>query len=305
MDKRTLVLILENVENCRSITDLAEHLYLSQPYVSKMLGHVEEKYHVKLVRRKPLPIELTDAGKILLKDLQQEIEIKNKITIDLAPYAENNANYIRIATNQPYLTMHGAELLLNLHKKYPDIRFQLSEVTSNLAQQALKTRNIDLFWGKTFHDSEIVNYKSHPLKMYFLIPESSNLYSSEYVRNMSKKDLIQFNKAKFVSLTDDSFFQQMVDHAFSDNGITIEKVLKVSNSLIGTAAAVRGIGIFITIFEVARPWIGQCGFNMVEIPENFLHMEVGVSTLHDASPMIKRIGQDVDNFLCSRIVDRE
>ena len=57
-NERIIYNILSTVDSCRSITDIADRLYLSQPYVSKQLHNVEIKYHTKLIARKPLPIKM-------------------------------------------------------------------------------------------------------------------------------------------------------------------------------------------------------------------------------------------------------
>ena len=52
--------------------------------------------------------------------------------------------------------------------------------------------------------------------------------------------------------------------------------------------------------------IGQYGFNLVKIPSSWLHMGVGLSFLHDTSPLVNKIGRTIDQFLLlaiSRIID--
>ncbi|MDE3335743.1 MAG: LysM peptidoglycan-binding domain-containing protein [Lactobacillus kalixensis] len=52
--------------------------------------------------------------------------------------------------------------------------------------------------------------------------------------------------------------------------------------------------------------IGQYGFNLVKIPSSWLHMEFGLSFLHDTSPLVNKIGRTIDQFLLlaiSRIID--
>ena len=52
--------------------------------------------------------------------------------------------------------------------------------------------------------------------------------------------------------------------------------------------------------------IGQYGFNLVKISSSWLHMDVGLSFLHDTSPLVNKIGRTIDQFLLlaiSRIID--
>lgn len=101
MAEQTIYDILASVKTCRSITDIANRLMLGRPYVSKQIHNAELKYHTKLINRKPLPITLTKAGKIVLASLEKELEIQNKLKLDLSPYIAGETNFIKIDVNQP------------------------------------------------------------------------------------------------------------------------------------------------------------------------------------------------------------
>lgn len=62
--------ILENVNTSETITKLAAKLYLSQPYVSRLLKEMETEYGLILVDRQDKPISLTNAGRIVLNDFK-------------------------------------------------------------------------------------------------------------------------------------------------------------------------------------------------------------------------------------------
>lgn len=48
--------ILTEVPHSRTITDIAQKTYMSQPYISQVIHSSEEKYGVKLINRNKLPI---------------------------------------------------------------------------------------------------------------------------------------------------------------------------------------------------------------------------------------------------------
>ena len=66
MNYQLLYQILSTINQSRTISQVANQLYLSQPYISQVISKSEKKYQVKLVNRSSLPIELTKAGKQLL-----------------------------------------------------------------------------------------------------------------------------------------------------------------------------------------------------------------------------------------------
>ncbi|WP_040473298.1 LysR substrate-binding domain-containing protein [Lactobacillus gigeriorum] len=294
--EQTIYDILASVKTCRSITDIANRLMLGQPYVSKQIYNAELKYHTKLINRKPPPITLTKAGKIVLASLEKELEIQNMLKLDLSPYIAGETNFIKIGVNQPWITVYGHIIYEQLHRKFPDINFELTEVTSDVAEQKLLTRDIDISCGKLIFNTTITSKESFALSFYFLIPENSSLYSSNkenYLRILTKDDLIQFNNQNLISLTDDSFFQKLVDHMLTDTNVHQNKVLKVGNHVAGTNLAIEGAGIFVTEYDFALPWIGKKPFNLIKIPKSSLNFELAVSHRNDASEQIKALAAEL------------
>lgn len=102
--------ILTEVPHSRTITDIAQKTYMSQPYISQVIHSSEEKYGVKLINRSKLPILLTPAGIKIINDLAYIIEAQNKLAIDLAPLSKNNRSFIRIAFNQPWVMSIGSRI---------------------------------------------------------------------------------------------------------------------------------------------------------------------------------------------------
>jgi len=74
---KILLEILTECQHCRTITQVAQKLYVSQPYVSQILQNAEQQYQVTLVDRETLPIQVTLAGKRLLKYLIQLTDDEN------------------------------------------------------------------------------------------------------------------------------------------------------------------------------------------------------------------------------------
>lgn len=71
MNYQLLYQILSTINQSRTISQVANQLYLSQPYISQVISKSEKKYQVKLVNRSSLPIELTKAGKQLIRRFRE------------------------------------------------------------------------------------------------------------------------------------------------------------------------------------------------------------------------------------------
>lgn len=84
MENKLIYKILTAVSTNNTISNVANGLYLSQPYVSQIISKTEKKYETKLVNRNEKPISLTAAGIKLLQDLDDEIKLHEKTKRDLS-----------------------------------------------------------------------------------------------------------------------------------------------------------------------------------------------------------------------------
>lgn len=76
---KNLYNILKTTLSVNTISDIAKKLFLSEPYISKLLKQTERKYNVVLINRNNKPIKLTKAGEVFLKDLQIILDSKNEL----------------------------------------------------------------------------------------------------------------------------------------------------------------------------------------------------------------------------------
>ena len=67
---RREIQILEGAQYTATLTTLAEKLYLSQPYISRLIKKMEDNYQIKLVNRTN-PLSLTKAGESILNNMKE------------------------------------------------------------------------------------------------------------------------------------------------------------------------------------------------------------------------------------------
>ncbi|WP_338207097.1 LysR family transcriptional regulator [Lactobacillus juensis] len=298
MKNRTLFNILNCVPDSKSLTEISNKLFISQPYISELIHATELKYHIKLIKRDTLPIELTEAGSIFRDDLEQFLELENKLKRDIYPFSGLSNATIKIGFHQPWTIVAGAQLCIMLQKKFPTTRFEFIELTSDLGEHKLLTRDIDIFVGKEFHHKKFkTNFVAkEPLSI--IVPPSSSLYKRNFItHDITKKELGRFEGENFVSLTDDSFFQKMVDQMFLSNGISIKISVKFSSIVAAARAATNGAGNVVTITNVVKQFIDETGCNIYNIPTSLLKLDLGLSYLNGSSKLIKTIANKLTQLI--------
>lgn len=116
MDYKLIFQILNTVDEVKTISELAERLYLSQPYISQVLAKTERKYKVKLINRNQVPIELTSAGMQLKSDLNILLNDQAKLKNNLIPYSLDKQNFIKIAFTPIWIKDKANQIIIKLQR---------------------------------------------------------------------------------------------------------------------------------------------------------------------------------------------
>lgn len=104
-----------------------------------------------------------------------------------------------------------------------------------------------------FNNPQITSTYIYRQRLFFIIPENSKLYqASPKSYLMSKDSLKLLDGEEFIRLTDDSFFQKMIDHMFSDKSVKVKTNIKVNNTLTATQMAIDGLGTTVSLFDTVK-----------------------------------------------------
>ncbi len=109
------------------ITSAAKKLNMAQPPLSQQLKQLEEELGVKLVERGSRHLQLTDTGKILMNRARQILELTNSTINEVKDFSKGLQGTLSIGT----VSSSGATLLneriLEFHKEYNGIKFEIHE----------------------------------------------------------------------------------------------------------------------------------------------------------------------------------
>ena len=105
----------------------ARRLHMTQPPLSTQIRLLEEEVGTPLFLRGPRQVTLTGAGKLLYSRASTLLELQKNTVQELLDYTEGNKGVLRFgiasSANGELLT----RMILPFSKKYPGIRFELTE----------------------------------------------------------------------------------------------------------------------------------------------------------------------------------
>lgn len=109
--------IIESIISLGSITAAAESLYVTQPYISRILKEIEEELGAKLFERRYREMKLTQAGEIYLAFLEK-VDVLHSVMLDqLSSIAKEKKGTVAYR-HQPHVISYFSTSYLSYRYKY-------------------------------------------------------------------------------------------------------------------------------------------------------------------------------------------
>ena len=222
----------------KSISKTASKLYVSQPAISYSLKELESQLGYTLFYRNSKGIEPTMEAKELynyistaftiLKDAEEHIKNLNNL----------NIGCIRIGLPSTLGNFYLSDFIMDFHKNYPGIQFELIHDTIPNMLDMLETRKLDLVIGALPVDSKknIEKITLSKLKNCFAYYKDSSLKSS-----ISKFDGL--SKHNIVLPSKSSALRLKLDEVVENKNMTLNVVLESDSSNLLLDMVRKGIGI--------------------------------------------------------------
>ncbi|MBT28900.1 MAG: transcriptional regulator [Thalassobius sp.] len=231
----------------------ADRLYISQPGLSKQIKHLEDTLGILLLERTNRKVKLTPAGEYLAKELKLVIQHLDT-TLDHTKLIHSGLKgNLKIGYIGSAMQNIIPELLKHISERYPEIRFDLTEMNNNTQIEELLHHKIDLGFVR-------VDRVPRPLKTQPVFEDTFSvvLPKNHLVTQENFTDLTIFKDEKFILFESSysQFYYEKVMQLFHDAGFNPQ----VSHHTIHAGSIYRlvenGFGISIV------PTTLQLGYNM-------------------------------------------
>ena len=199
MDIKHLQYFIE-VTNFNSFTRAADHLFITQPTISKMIKNLETELGVELFDRSRKQLILTDAGRVVLEQAKLIDKAFHNLETEMDNLLGLKKGHIRIGLPPIIDASFFPRILSRFHEDYPNITFQLVEDGSKKIEESVQNDLIDigvivlptntaLFHHFAFleEDINLIVHPSHPhackeeIDLADLENESFILFNKDYV----------------------------------------------------------------------------------------------------------------------------
>ncbi len=171
-----LLRIFSAVAQNRSFSRAADALHISQPAVSKSIREFEAQLGLSLLERGPRGVQLTEAGRLLIKHARDLFAAEQSAHESLAALRGLQQGTLRVGASTTIATYFLPPVLGDFYRVHPAIELRLTSANTSMIADLLMSREVDvaLVEGpveavdvivKPWHEDELVfiTAVNHPL----------------------------------------------------------------------------------------------------------------------------------------------
>jgi len=243
-----------NVAKYKSFSKAANSSFLSQPAISSHIASLEKDLKVQLFDRTSKEVVLTPAGESFLNYAIDILNTRDNAIRTLSSFNENvEGNLYLSASTTPCNTL-VPQLLLEFHSSYPNVHFNVSELSSGQIIENIIRFDSELgIVGRMVSDEKIDCFKLTEDELVVVSPNSFNLPAELPLKDLLRHDFIMREKTSATRKT----FEDMLSKKEIDASAL--KVPYEVNSLDTMLQFVKaGLGISVVSSQVCRDYV-SCG----------------------------------------------
>ncbi|MCC8128076.1 MAG: LysR family transcriptional regulator [Clostridiales bacterium] len=222
MELRQLEYIVAIAEH-RSISRAAQSLYISQSGLNQQLIHLEKQLDTQLFYRTTHHLELTQAGKIYVKNAQDILTIRKNTYMQINDLIDSNTGILNLGLTAEHGINMFSEIFPDFTKHYPDVTLNLTEGSVKLQHEMLISGHLDLGFVM-LKDFDRINLKYVHLfyeRLVLGVPRNHPLaqkYASDPGEPFPTIDLALFSQDRFSLIFASSTMRNVIRPLFEQAG---------------------------------------------------------------------------------------
>lgn len=244
-----------NVAKYKSFSKAAEAIYLSQPTISTHINSLESELKAVLFDRSGKEVQLTPAGKIFYMHAADMINTRNRAIQSIAEFYDRIEGELKISCSTTPCKCILPDIVREFLKKYPSVRFKISEAGSGDVISSLLRYDAELgIVGKMMPDERLEYHDFADDNLVAITPVNGK-FSDIKESSLYFKELQQEH---FILRQENSATRQIFESALSSSGYDKVKLNVISevNSMDAALQFVKsGLGVTVMSENAAREYI--------------------------------------------------
>jgi len=243
MNSKQLQYAIELAE-VRNFSKVSEKLNISQPALSKQIGHLEKDLGIKLFDRNYIPLRLTPAGEQFVKDAKELLYKEEQMKRMLSYYRSGERGRLMIGLSpfrSQYLIMN---MIKKLHERYPGVEISICDNTSEQIRKDLHDGKLDFAVLNLPVDDSVLDYiPLEPDILVLAVPnEMLDTINKSRADMLAEIDIKECSELPFVVVEPSREMRGLFDCLCNSAGIQPHIAVEVVGLTTAWAMARAGIG---------------------------------------------------------------
>jgi DNA-binding transcriptional LysR family regulator len=141
---RQMCYFMAVVEADNNFSRAAERLDMEQPPLSQRIRALEKMLKVELFDRKRRPLQLTEAGKVFLDEMQLALTHIERGIAQAQQASRGEIGHLAVGIGSSITNSILPDILREFRRRFPDVELELRELTMEQEIQELRDRRLDV-----------------------------------------------------------------------------------------------------------------------------------------------------------------
>lgn len=187
------------VYTCKSLISAANALHITRSAVSQSLKALEEELQTKLFIRDSKRVIPTEPAELLFRSLEPFMTELQSVVNQIETGKKQATGHLRIGAPQDFGSTYLTDIIIDFHRKYPQITFELVLAIPTTLLEKLSEGKLDI----AFVDNGDYLAKNYPVSIRTVMKEKFILVcSNKYFDENIKRHNIKFEELKSLQFID-------------------------------------------------------------------------------------------------------
>ena len=305
MESQDILYYIDTLLKYSNYSKAAKALYISQPYLTKVIKNEESKLNCELISRNKLPYRLTEQGKIYYQYLTSMENNYAKLIREISYVSDMGNKVLRIGI-LPSLGSYLIPLFLpDFLKHQPAYKINLVEDLPEKSEKLLQNNELD-FWigqnsGNISPNLNAVSWGKHSYRA--IIPRNCELYQQDVaIIPEGSIDINQILSQKLILTSKGSAIRKQIDQLLSIYKIQPNIIMESNEIYTVLKLAKRNLGLTI-VPESLHIKACPSEYNLYPIPIETISLDYFIA--YNGERMLTTADQDLINAFLNHGQPRE
>lgn len=237
--------LIQTIMEAGNMTAAADKLFVTQPYLSKLLKESEDKIGTALFKRNYRSISITYAGQVYLNYLNQIEQIEKKMLADLSLVAQEKHGLIRVGVNHTLASTLLPTVYQIFNQYFPHIKFEFYEYSTTRLNQMLKNQTLDIVIGLSVQDeNDFVQEILYTDQLYLVVSKNSPFYAPQYDNQLVEEPFptCELNNLPLILLPEKFSLRRQINDVYFKEDINLNLMYETSNLYTAIGLVRKGYG---------------------------------------------------------------